>query len=90
MYRVAFCVSTYHCVSKLYNMDFSKITHGSSSLIEMQTILIGLLSTFEFSIDPKLEFFRGLAGTVAPVLKGKETEGPQMPLKVRLRTAVRD
>ncbi|KAK7439327.1 hypothetical protein VKT23_017552 [Stygiomarasmius scandens] len=59
------------------------------ALIEMQTILIGLLSTFEFSIDPKLEFFRGLAGSVTPVLKGKEAEGPQMPLKVRLRTAVR-
>ncbi|THV04426.1 hypothetical protein K435DRAFT_649275, partial [Dendrothele bispora CBS 962.96] len=54
-------------------------------LMEMQTILIELVSSFEFSIDPKLNIFITAQGAAAPVVRGKEEEGIQMPLKVRPR-----
>ncbi|THU91616.1 cytochrome P450 [Dendrothele bispora CBS 962.96] len=55
------------------------------ALMEMQTILTELVSVFEFSIDPNLDIFITAQGAAAPVVRGKEDEGIQMPLKVRPR-----
>ncbi|KAK7439342.1 hypothetical protein VKT23_017568 [Stygiomarasmius scandens] len=58
------------------------------ALLEMQAILAGLISAFEFSVDPTLEVFRGQLGGLVPLVRGKEAEGPQMPLKVKPRVFV--
>ncbi|THU89944.1 PAH-inducible cytochrome P450 monooxygenase PC-PAH 1 [Dendrothele bispora CBS 962.96] len=55
------------------------------ALQEMQTILAGLIPAFEFSIDPTADVFRAQLGGMVPMIRGKETEGPQMPLMVRPR-----
>ncbi|THU95746.1 cytochrome P450 [Dendrothele bispora CBS 962.96] len=55
------------------------------ALMEMQTILTEIVSAFEFSIDPKLDIFITAQGAAAPLVRGKEEEGIQMPLKVRPR-----
>ncbi|THU87170.1 PAH-inducible cytochrome P450 monooxygenase PC-PAH 1 [Dendrothele bispora CBS 962.96] len=55
------------------------------ALQEIQTILAGLISAFEFSIDPTINIFRAQLGGPVPMIKGKEMEGPQMPLMVRPR-----
>ncbi|KAK7439362.1 hypothetical protein VKT23_017586 [Stygiomarasmius scandens] len=53
------------------------------ALLEMQAILAGLLSNYEFTIDPEIEVFRAQIGLMQPMVRGKEMEGPQMPLGVR-------
>ncbi|KAK7466186.1 hypothetical protein VKT23_004910 [Stygiomarasmius scandens] len=55
------------------------------ALQEMQAIVAGLISNFEFSIDPNIEIYKGNFGLMAPVVRGKEVEGSQMPLKVKIR-----
>ncbi|THV07087.1 cytochrome P450 [Dendrothele bispora CBS 962.96] len=55
------------------------------ALQEMQTIIAGLIPTFEFSIDPTIDVFRAQIGGMVPMVRGKETEGPQMPLRVKPR-----
>ncbi|KAK7439325.1 hypothetical protein VKT23_017549 [Stygiomarasmius scandens] len=59
------------------------------ALLEMQAILAGLVSAFEFSIDPKLEIFKAQIGLLTPMVRGEEALGSQMPLKVRPRASVR-
>ncbi|THU80132.1 cytochrome P450 [Dendrothele bispora CBS 962.96] len=53
------------------------------ALLELQALVGGLVTNFEFSIDPSLEIFRAQIGTMVPVVRGKEMERAQMPLKVR-------
>ncbi|THU96525.1 cytochrome P450 [Dendrothele bispora CBS 962.96] len=54
------------------------------ALLEMQVILAGLLERYEFMIqDPEMEIYRAQAGFMVPIVRGKETDGPQMPLGVR-------
>ncbi|THU94755.1 cytochrome P450, partial [Dendrothele bispora CBS 962.96] len=55
------------------------------ALMETQTILTELVSAFEFSIDSKLDIFITAQGATAPIVRGKEEEGIQMPLEVRPR-----
>ncbi|KAF5367579.1 hypothetical protein D9758_003717 [Tetrapyrgos nigripes] len=55
------------------------------ALQELQAILAGLLTNFEFSVDPHLEVFPANMGLRQPVIRGRETEGPIMPLKVKVR-----
>jgi len=54
----------------------------------MQALLAGLLSTYEFSIDPKLDVYRAQIGTMVPVIRGQEEKRMQMPLKVKLISRV--
>ncbi|KAK7439365.1 hypothetical protein VKT23_017589 [Stygiomarasmius scandens] len=58
------------------------------ALLEMQALLAGLLSTYEFSIDPKLDVYRAQIGTMVPVIRGQEEKRMQMPLKVKLISRV--
>lgn len=53
------------------------------SVMEMQTILVELMSNFEFSLPGEgTEIYRQPAGIMLPFVKGKISEGPQMPLCV--------
>ncbi|THV07077.1 PAH-inducible cytochrome P450 monooxygenase PC-PAH 1 [Dendrothele bispora CBS 962.96] len=58
------------------------------ALLELQAILEGLVSNFEFSVDPSLEVIRAQAGAMQPLLRGKEKEGFQMPLRIKKRARV--
>ncbi|THV07086.1 cytochrome P450 [Dendrothele bispora CBS 962.96] len=55
------------------------------ALQEMQAITTGLIPMFEFSIDPTIDVFRAQLGGMVPMVKGKEVQGSQLPLKVRPR-----
>ncbi|KAF5314792.1 hypothetical protein D9758_017507 [Tetrapyrgos nigripes] len=55
------------------------------ALQELQAILAGLLTNFEFSVDPDMKVFPAVFGLMQPAVKGREAEGPIMPLKVKLR-----
>ncbi|THU89712.1 cytochrome P450, partial [Dendrothele bispora CBS 962.96] len=53
------------------------------ALLEMQAILAGLLEKYEFTIlDPEMEIYRAQAIFMVPMARGKDMEGPQMPLGV--------
>jgi len=54
----------------------------------MQAIVTGLLERFEFSIPPGLEIEATCPGLIVPGIKGKEDEGPQLPLKITPRSVV--
>ncbi|KAF5314795.1 hypothetical protein D9758_017506 [Tetrapyrgos nigripes] len=55
------------------------------ALQELQAILAGLLTNFEFSVDPDMKVFPASMGLMQPAVRGREAEGPIMPLKVKLR-----
>ncbi|KAL0058259.1 hypothetical protein AAF712_015083 [Marasmius tenuissimus] len=58
------------------------------AFMEIQAIVVGLLERFEFSIPPGLEIepvCPAAITLVAPSVKGKEKEGPQLPLKITPR-----
>ncbi|KAG7087879.1 hypothetical protein E1B28_011927 [Marasmius oreades] len=57
------------------------------AVMEMQAIMTGLLERYEFSIPPDVEIEAGNPGLVVPTVKGKETEGTQLPLKVTPRAS---
>ncbi|THU88028.1 cytochrome P450, partial [Dendrothele bispora CBS 962.96] len=60
------------------------------ALLEMQAILAGLLEKYEFTIlEPEMEIYRAQAVFMVPMARGKEMEGPQMPLGVRRVAEVR-
>lgn len=51
----------------------------------MQTLLVELISNFEFSVNQQSEKVRRLpCAVMVPVVSGEETKGAQMPLKVSL------
>jgi len=53
--------------------------------LELQTILVELVSNFEFSMNEQSEKVRRLpCGVMVPVVSGEEAKGAQMPLKVSL------
>ncbi|KAG7090319.1 hypothetical protein E1B28_011916 [Marasmius oreades] len=58
------------------------------AVMEMQAIIAGLLERYEFSIPAYVEIEAGNPGLVVPNVKGKETEGAQLPLKVTPRASV--
>lgn len=54
-------------------------------MIEMQAIVADLIEHFRFSIpDDKPEIVRAPSMLMAPMIKGKEHEGSQMPLHVEI------
>ncbi|KAF9257231.1 cytochrome P450 [Marasmius fiardii PR-910] len=57
------------------------------AVMEMQAVMTGLLERYEFSIPPGVEIELGNPGLIVPSVKGKEKDGPQLPLKVRPRAA---
>jgi len=51
----------------------------------MQTLLVELISNFEFSMTEQSEKIRRLpCAVMVPVVAGEEAKGVQMPLKVSL------
>jgi hypothetical protein len=50
----------------------------------MQALLTELIENFEF-VSPGLEIQRLPAGLMVPMVRGKMSEGTQMPLQVSLR-----
>ncbi|KAK1221467.1 hypothetical protein PQX77_015701 [Marasmius sp. AFHP31] len=58
------------------------------ALMEMQAIVTGLLERFEFSIPPDLEIEATSPGLIVPGVKGKEEEGPQLPLRITPRSVI--
>jgi len=62
-----------------------KLTHFSQSVLELQTLLVELISNFEFSMNKQSEQVRRLpCAVMVPVVSGEEAKGVQMPLKVSL------
>ena len=62
-----------------------KLMPFSRSILEIQTLLVELISNFEFSMNQKSEKVRRLpCAVMVPVVSGEETKGAQMPLKVSL------
>lgn len=51
----------------------------------MQAILTELIENFEFISPSGVEIQRLPAGLMVPMVKGKMSEGTQMPLRVSLR-----
>ncbi|KAK1236104.1 hypothetical protein PQX77_000648 [Marasmius sp. AFHP31] len=61
------------------------------ALMEIQAIVVCLLERFEFAIPPGLEvepICPAVMTLVTPSVKGKEEEGPQLPLKITPRRVV--
>ncbi|ESK81020.1 cytochrome p450 [Moniliophthora roreri MCA 2997] len=52
---------------------------------EIQTVTALLVESFEFSMLPGVDVMMVDAALLAPAIRGKEHEGIQMPLKVKLR-----
>lgn len=62
-----------------------KLTFLSRSVLEIQTLLVELISTFEFSMNQQSEKVRRLpCAVMVPAVSGEESKGAQMPLKVSL------
>lgn len=62
-----------------------KLTFFSRSVLEMQTLLVELVSNFEFSLNQQSEKVRRLpCAVMVPVVSGEEAKGAQMPLTVSL------
>ncbi|KAK1229645.1 hypothetical protein PQX77_007281 [Marasmius sp. AFHP31] len=58
------------------------------ALMELEAIVFGLLEQFEFSIPPGLEIEPEFPVLAVPTVKGKESEGPQLPLKITPRCLI--
>jgi hypothetical protein len=57
-------------------------------MMEMQSVLAELISTFEFSLpDQHVDIQRMAIGVMTPMIKGELHKGAQMPLKVKLLEA---
>ncbi|KAF4568504.1 hypothetical protein EYR36_010516 [Pleurotus pulmonarius] len=54
------------------------------AVIELQALLVEIMEGFHFSIPEGVEILRLPAGFMVPVVKGKMSEGTQMPLLVSL------
>jgi len=52
------------------------------AVLEIQAVLTEMLENFKFGIDKDVEVIRLNAGLMMPLVKGRETEGVLMPLKV--------
>lgn len=62
-----------------------KLTFFPYSVLEMQTLLVELVSNFEFSMTEQSEKVRRLpCAVMVPAVSGEEAKGVQMPLKVSL------
>jgi hypothetical protein len=49
----------------------------------MQAVLVGIIERFEFAPPPEgVEILRVPAGSMIPVIKGREREGTQLPLHI--------
>ena len=63
----------------------SKLTSFSRSVLELQTLLVELISSFEFSMNEQSEKVRRLpCAVMLPVVGGEEAKGVQLPLRVSL------
>jgi hypothetical protein len=55
------------------------------SILELQTLLVELISNFEFSLNERSEKVRRFpCAVMVPLVSGEEDKGAQMPLKVSL------
>lgn len=63
--------------------DISDV-HCACSVIELQTILVEVMEESQFSMPEGVEILRLPAGFMVPVVKGKMSEGTQMPFLVSL------
>ncbi len=52
------------------------------SVMEMQTILTALMENFRLAYPAGMEIRRAVGAVVTPLVRGKESEGAQMPLHV--------
>ncbi|KAL0062295.1 hypothetical protein AAF712_010864 [Marasmius tenuissimus] len=57
------------------------------ALLELQVIAVALVESFEFSAVDGIEIEHVRVGTNPPMVKGRWKAGPQLPLKVALRSA---
>lgn len=53
-------------------------------MLELQAILVELVSTFEFEIPAGVKITRKQVIVMVPLVEGKESEGAQMPMMVKL------
>jgi hypothetical protein len=83
----------------VYVLMSTIVTHGSHShllslstfvldhyrsIMELQSILSGLIEAYEFSLPPGgLDIQEVPAGTTSPMVRGQMEKGTQMPLRVR-------
>lgn len=54
------------------------------AMLELQAILVELVSTFEFEIPAGVKITRKQVIVMVPLVEGKESEGAQMPMMVKL------
>jgi cytochrome P450 len=54
------------------------------ALLELQAILVELISTFEFALPPEVAIHRKAAIVMVPIVVGKEELGARLPLRVCL------
>ena len=55
------------------------------SLYELHAFIIELISNFEFELTPEAEHIRRHPClVVAPMIEGRENEGAQLPLRIRV------
>jgi hypothetical protein len=80
-------VGTAICVSMPYTCapNSVKLTSFSQSVLELQALLVELISNFEFSMNKQSGKVRRLhCAVMVPVVSGEEVKGAQMPLMVSL------
>jgi hypothetical protein len=80
-------VGTAICVSVSYTRAPSsvKLISFSQSVLELQVLLVELISNFEFSMNKQSGKVRRLhCAVMVPVVSGEEVKGGQMPLMVLL------
>jgi len=55
------------------------------AILEMQTILFGLIESFTFRLPEGVDIQKAMAAIMLPIVRGKPNEGPQLPLLVKPR-----
>ena len=71
-----------HPSNRSYETD---VLFRLQSILEIQTLLVELVSNFEFSLNAKSEMVRRLpCAVMVPAVRGEEAMGVQMPLKLSL------
>lgn len=72
-------------VARVLSSNSVKLTLSSRSVLELQTLLVELVSNFEFSMNERSQMVRRFPSAVmVPLVSGEEAKGAQMPLKVSL------
>ena len=82
MRQLAICVSAL-CIFLNSQSYFSFLSFIlGSSILELQATLVGLIERFDFSPPPGIEIQGAPAGSMIPVIRGRASEGTQLPLVI--------